>query len=308
MSGTVLELARPELWRTVLEQLPTGVYLLDADQRIVFWNVGAERITGRLSQDVVGRLTRGQLVAPADGSPAPEFPEDSAIHSALRDGHCSESDVYLNHKDGHRVPVSLRTFAVRDAKGHIIGAAESFEESIAASEWDRRKSKLESYGCLDQETGVLTREFTEAHLRESLATFYVHPVPFAIFCIQADEMDSVRHKYGPRAGHDILRVVGNTLEHSLRPNDIVGHWNEDEFLVQLAECSRAEIEKVGQRLKKMVSYSEIKWWGDAIRVGVSLGGTTVFAGDTLELLLQRAHQAMCTSVSAGGNCVTILEV
>ncbi len=62
MSGTVLELARPEVWRTVLEQLPTGVYLLDSDQKIVFWNAGAERITGRLSQDVVGRLTRDQLV------------------------------------------------------------------------------------------------------------------------------------------------------------------------------------------------------------------------------------------------------
>ena len=75
-----------------------------------------------------------------------------------------------------------------------------------------------------------------------------------------------------------------------------------------SECSRAEIEKVGERLKKMVSYCEIKWWGDALRISVSLGGTTVFSGDTLEMLLQRAHQAMLTSVSAGGNRVTILEV
>ncbi len=58
----------------------------------------------------------------------------------------------------------------------------------------------------------------------------------------------------------------------------------------------------------MLSNAEIKWWGDSIRVQVSLGGTTAFPGDTIESLLQRAHQAMCTSISAGGNRMTILEV
>ncbi len=206
------------------------------------------------------------------------------------------------------MPVSLRTFAVRDAKGHVIGAAESFEENIASSEWDRRQSKLDSYGCVDKATGALTRDFTESHVRECLTTFYTHPVPFAIFCIQADQMEKIRGKYGPLAARDLLRVLGQTLEHSLRPNDFVGHWDEDEFLTLVAECSRSEIAKVGERLKKMISCSDIKWWGDVIRISVSFGGTTVCPGDTMESLLQRAHQAMNTSINAGGNRLTILEV
>jgi diguanylate cyclase (GGDEF)-like protein/PAS domain S-box-containing protein len=308
MTGTALELARPDVWRTVLEQLPTGVYFLDHDQKIVFWNAGAERITGLLRQDVVGRCTRDQLVSRGANGTATEPPEDSPVLSALRDGRCSETEVLLHHKDGYRVPVSLRTFAVRDANGRVIGAAESFEESIASSEWDRRQSKLESYGCLHDATGVLSREFAESRLRETLTTFYAHPVPFAVLCIQASHLDDVRGKYGLRAAHDILRVVGQTLERNLRSNDFVGYWEEDEFLCLVAECSRPEIEKVAGRLKRMVSYPEIKWWGDAIRISVSLGGTTVCPGDTLELLLQRAHQAMSTSINAGGNRLTILEV
>jgi|HubBroStandDraft_6_1064221.scaffolds.fasta_scaffold04186_3 diguanylate cyclase (GGDEF)-like protein/PAS domain S-box-containing protein len=308
MSGTVLELTRADVWRTVLEQLPTGVYLLDGGQKIIFWNAGAERITGRLGQDVVGRMTRDQLISRGEPGVAPEPAEESPVRLALRDGRGSKADVFIHHKDGHRVPISLHTFPVRDANGHVIGAAESFEENVASTEWDRRKSKLESYGCLDEATGVLTRDFTESHVRESLTRFSTHPVPFAIVCIHADQLEQIRSKYGPRAAQDILKVVGQTLEHSLRPNDIVGHWEVDEFLVLLAECSRSEIEKVGERLKKMVSYSEIKWWGDAIRISVSLGGTTVFHGDTLEALLQRAHQAMSVSINAGGNRVSILEV
>jgi PAS domain-containing protein len=38
MPRSVLELIRPDVWRSVLEQLPTGVYLLDSDQKIIFWN------------------------------------------------------------------------------------------------------------------------------------------------------------------------------------------------------------------------------------------------------------------------------
>ena len=308
MSGTVLELTHVEIYRTVLEQLPTGVYLLDGDQKIVFWNLGAERITGRLGQDVVGRLTRSQLVSRGDTSPGPETSADAAVQIARRDGKCSATDAFLNHKDGHRVGVSLRTFPVRDPKGHILGVAESFDESIAASEWDRRKSKLQAYGCLDNDTGALTREFAESHLRERLAIFNAHPIPFAIFCAQGGQLEQVRAKYGLRVAQNLLRQISETLEHSVRPNDIVGLWDRDEFLILLAECSRTDIEKVGMRLHKMLSNSEIKWWGDSIRVQVSLGGTTAFLGDTIESLLQRAHQAMCTSINAGGNRMTILEV
>jgi diguanylate cyclase (GGDEF)-like protein/PAS domain S-box-containing protein len=308
MRDTLSELARPEVWRFVLEQLPGGVYVLDSDLRIVFWNAGAERITGRLRQDVIGHLTRDDLITRAASTPASDLLHGSPALAALRDGCCSESEAFLHHQDGYRIPIKLRTFAVRDARGLVIGAAESFEENIAHSKWNRRQSKLMAYGCLDSATGVLTREFAESRLRESLTTFYAHPLPFAIFCIFADEMGQVRGKFGPWADHDLLRLIGQTLGQSLRPNDSVGYWEEDEFFVLAAECSRAEVEKVGERLRQMISYARIKWWGEAIRASVSLGGTTVCTGDTLELLLQRAHQAMSVSVNGGGNRLTILEV
>jgi len=34
-----------EVYRSVLESLPVGVYLVGQDRRIVLWNNGAERLT-----------------------------------------------------------------------------------------------------------------------------------------------------------------------------------------------------------------------------------------------------------------------
>ncbi len=56
----------PDFVRSVLEDLPTGIYIVDRDQRIRFWNRGAEHIIGHLSQEVVGRIYTEHIVDACD--------------------------------------------------------------------------------------------------------------------------------------------------------------------------------------------------------------------------------------------------
>jgi PAS domain S-box-containing protein len=57
----------PEIYRTVLESMQTGLYIVDCEQKIQFWNDGAETITGHLRQDVMGHFLPGFFSA-AEGS------------------------------------------------------------------------------------------------------------------------------------------------------------------------------------------------------------------------------------------------
>jgi hypothetical protein len=59
---------------------------------------------------------------------------------AFRDGKPSSMDVSILHKDGYRVPIVLRTMPIRNSRGAVIGASESFEKNRSASEWSRRHS------------------------------------------------------------------------------------------------------------------------------------------------------------------------
>src|SRR5262249_22091634 len=120
----------------------------------------------------------------------------AALATALRDGKPTVMDVSLRHKAGHRVFVRLRAVPIRNSAGAIIGAAESFEEDLSASDWNRRQSKLADYGCLDGVTGVLNEGLTLSHLRESVATFAEHHVPFSILLVEIDRLDELRAKYG----------------------------------------------------------------------------------------------------------------
>jgi diguanylate cyclase (GGDEF)-like protein/PAS domain S-box-containing protein len=293
-------LADPELFRSILENLHMAIYVVGMDGRILFWNDGAERITGYLRQEVLGRVCDDNFLGEIDGVDGDSTAAVAPILAA-RNGKALHSDVSLRHKSGHRVPVQLHAFPLRNTNGAIVGAAETFEESMSVADWDRRQTKLATYGCIDQASGVLNHRVIASHLREHLGMLAELPVPFSILCIQIDGLEKIQQRDGPAAVASVMRVVGQTLENSLRPTDYLGRWRENQFLAILTECNGLEIERAAERLRRMVGNSRIAWWGDRLPVTISLGGTAVNRGDTVESMLTRAEHALQESVGRGGN-------
>lgn len=299
------QIDKPEILRGVLEELPTGVYLVGRDGKILFWNWGAERITGHLRQDVVGHACREDFLGNAEGSKGEASPAAAALEAVLRDGKATESQVSFRHKSGHLVPVRLRAIPMRDASGTIIGAAECFDEMVGMAEWNRRHDKLAEYGCLDTASGVLNRKMVESRLRECLATFVEQQVPFCAMSIAFDHLEDVKARYGTGAIAAVLRIAGQTLENSLRPTDSLGRWQENEFLAIVAECNIKEIPRVGERLRKMISGAKITWWGDALPVTISMGATAVKCGDKIPEIVRRTEGALRESIAAGGDRMVV---
>ncbi len=301
------ELNDPEIYQTVLDNLQTGVYIVDRNRRIRFWNEGAEQITGYLRQDVVGRFLRDHLLAVGDEVKDFDSDPDDPINLVFRDGKPSTLDVSILHKDGYRVPVVLRTYPIRNSRGMVVGAAESFEKNRSASDWTRRQAAFADFGCLDGMTGVAAQSFMDTQLRENLTTYGEHHLPFGILLIQVDHMDQFRATRGPGVVSTILRVTAQSIENCVRPTDLVGCWGENQFLVILMECKESEVGLVGERVRKMIGRSEIEWWGDKFSVTSPVGGTGCRAGDDVESLITRAAASLQESIEKGGNRVTVLS-
>jgi diguanylate cyclase len=185
-------------------------------------------------------------------------------------------------------------------------AAECFEINLNTSDRTRRHAAIAESGCLDEVLGIPARTFMEPHLRERVTGFAERQLPFGILLIQVDEMDHLRATRGPGVVPAVLRVAARTIENSLRTTDLVGCWSEHQFLVVLMECRETEVERVAQRIMKMIRQSEIEWWGDTISVTAAIGGAGSRPGDTLELLVGRAGKSLLRSVASGGNRVTVL--
>ena len=294
-----------DFFRSILENLHVAVYVVDRHAKILFWNDGAERITGYLRQDVIGRVHLDNFLGQTDGEDHDLSGSFAPTAVAMRDGKALQALVSLRHKSGHRIPVQLWAFPIRNAEGAIVGAAETFEESISVTDWDRRQTKLATYGCIDQASGVLNHGMIQSHVRENLGMFADHRVPFSILCIQIDHLENVQARDGPGAIAAVLRVVGLPLENSLRPTDFLGRWQENQFLAVLTECSATETTRASERLRRMVSASQIAWWGDRLPVTISLGGAAATLSDTVEGMILRAEHALQESAALGGNRTTI---
>jgi hypothetical protein len=182
-------------------------------------------ITGYLRQDVVGRFCVENLLANRDKHDSFAADSANAIAAVLRDGKPVAVHVSRCHKEGHRVLVRLRVVPIRNSHGSVIGAAESFEESLSVSSWDRRQGKLAAFGCIDETAGVCNREFLLFQVRESLDMFNKYRIPFSVLCVEVDQLDHFQAKHGIQAVVAVQRAIAQTLGNSLRPTDCLGRHN-----------------------------------------------------------------------------------
>ena len=96
--------ARGDVYRLVLESLEDGVSLVDASGRIVYWNEGAERITGYLRQDIIGRANGNSLLVYCSDAGFAFRDEHCPGSATLADGRSRRLDAFLKHQLGQDVP------------------------------------------------------------------------------------------------------------------------------------------------------------------------------------------------------------
>jgi len=296
------ELQDPEIFQSVLDSLLTGIYVADGKGKIVFWNREAERITGHLRHEVIGRSGEKSILAQCNDKTCSGGAENCSLDDVQKEGKPKELRVALHHKQGHSVPVLLRLTPIRTCHSSINYVAGTFDELRPMTDQRRNRRSPIPQSCLDK-TGVSNRGFTQFHLRESLAGLAEYQIPFSILCIELEQFDRLRTAYGREASEAIARVVAETLRDSLRPDDFVGRWADDQFLTILSNCGAQGVGNAAARIHKAVANSGIQWWGDWLKASTLLGYATAQAGDTIQSLVQRAQpreKRLANAWAAGG--------
>jgi PAS domain S-box-containing protein len=103
-------------------------YVVDLDQRIRWWNGAAAELTGYAAADVIGTLCSDRKLGHVDADGRQLCGDGCPLLETMRDGEPRQADVWLHHRKGHLVPVTIVANPLRDADGQIIGAIETFRD------------------------------------------------------------------------------------------------------------------------------------------------------------------------------------
>jgi diguanylate cyclase (GGDEF)-like protein/PAS domain S-box-containing protein len=288
----------------LLDEVGEGVYFTDAQRRITFWNKAAERISGYSKKEVLGRKCFENILIHVDGRGRSLCRGLCPLARTLKDRQTRQTRIFLHHKQGHRVPVQVRVFPLRNEKRRVIGAAELFTDRSEKPELWERMHKLEKLAMSDRLTSVANRHFSEQYLQARLEEFNRFHWPFGIIFFDIDDFKTLNDRHSHRVGDRALKTVANTLQSNIRAIDQVGRWGGEEFIVILRNPSKSALRQIAEQLRLLVEKSIFWEKGTPIRVTLSGGVTMVAPGDSTATLVERADLLMYQSKKAGKNRIS----
>ncbi len=290
---------------TLLDHISDGVYFVTPERQITFWNKTAEEITGFKAEEVIGHYCYDNILNHIAPNGTALCHNGCPLHLSLQDGRSREAQVYLHHKEGHRVPVLVRVQPVLTPDGKIIGAVETFTENQDSLQARKKLRQLERTVLIDPLTSIGNRRHIERRLAASLLTYQQLGIPFGAAMIDIDFFKHINDTFGHDVGDRMLRLVASTLRHNLRANDTIGRWGGEEFLALINDVNYQSLRATSEKLRIMVEESRLRIDKFELSVTVSIGATLAQTSDTPQTLVQRSDRLLYHSKRQGRNRVTI---
>jgi diguanylate cyclase (GGDEF)-like protein len=183
-----------------------------------------------------------------------------------------------------------RLQARRDLLDRLSGV---IAQAATALQTARLVDKVTYQARHDGLTGIANRaEFTE-RTEEALAEAEEVGTPVGLFFLDLDEFKAVNDERGHAAGDEVLRLVAERLQGTIRADDTVGRLGGDEFAIVLPDVGdNGEIKAAAERVAGVFEQPFVVD-GAALPIGASVG-QAIWPDDGFEIeaLIRHADAAM----------------
>lgn len=166
---------------------------------------------------------------------------------------------------------------------------------------EKLQRRLNAAAVTDVLTNLFNRRaFYQFAARElSRATRY--GMPISLLIVDLDRFKSINDRYGHAAGDDVLRCFANLLRGSIRDSDLAARLGGEEFAVLLYGTGAADALAVAERLREDSIMQTVSVGQRQITFTVSIGVCAIAKGQSLDMALMQADQALYVAKNGGRN-------
>ncbi|TYB31096.1 MAG: diguanylate cyclase [Candidatus Mcinerneyibacterium aminivorans] len=275
------------IYRDIVNSVNEGILFVNKKKKITFWNHSAEKITGYKKDEVYGQKCFN-ILKHVNNEGINICKINCPIDNIFNKKEITDQNLYIHHKNGHQIPVKIKTKTIED-NGELIGAIQIFDDISHNLEMLQTIRYLKKNTYLDTLTQIGNRNYSKTFLNQCLEEFRRYDINFGIGIFNLDNFSTINDSYSEKATDNLLKVVAKSLVKNLRTYDFAGRWEKDQFIVILKHINNYQLYKKGIILKNLINNSTISVNEKNISAKASGGVTIVKKEDTIESIIQRVE-------------------
>jgi len=288
-----------ELLRVTLQSIGDAVITTDAESQVTWLNPAAERLTGWLLAEALGRPLAlvFHIVNEKNRQPT-ENSVTACLQGKIVD--LANHNVLIS-RNGDEFGIEDSAAPIRNPIGDILGAVLVFHD---VTEQRRLSGEMSYRATHDTLTGLINRAEFETRLHRTLDKARGDGTEHALLYIDLDQFKLVNDACGHSVGDQLLQQVAKLLREVVRERDTLARLGGDEFGVILEHCSADQARRLAQKICDRME--EFRFLHDErrFRIGTSIGLVPVdnrWANTTAAL--QAADTSCYAAKEAGRNRV-----
>jgi len=305
-------------YEKLLDNLQDGMSS-NREREATYWNEGAKRLAafseadfthagfsdGFSEEEVLGKECGESILACVDEAGKALSDDGGPIEGVVQDRDSAVAEFYLRHKRGYRSPVSVRALPIRNSAGNIVGAVEVFSDSTVKLKFNKRVTELEQLAFRDPLTGLPNRRYIELKVEHGLQDHQRLGRLYGLLMFDLDHFKQVNDSHGHEAGDAMLKAIGTNVSRGLRPDDVVGRWGGEEFLVLAPDVDALTLGDLAERCRVLIAESSVEAGSSRVSVTASIGATVLIHSDNASSVISRADELMYQSKHTGRDRTTV---
>ncbi len=258
---------RHELLRVTLQSIGDAVITTDANSQVTWLNPAAERMTGWLSGEALGRpLTQVFHIVNEETRQPTENPVATCLAQGKIVGLANHT--VLISRNGDEFGIEDSAAPIRSPGGEVLGVVLVFHD---VTEQRRLSGEMSYRATHDALTGLVNRAEFETQLRLTLDKAHEERSEHALLYIDLDQFKLVNDACGHSVGDQLLLQVGKLLREAVRARDTLARLGGDEFGVILEHCTSDQAQRVAQQICDRMDIFRFMHDEQRFRIGTSIG-------------------------------------